>query len=302
MTTYSAQGTTADQAFVLVDPSMDKQELYVATSRSREETFLYATPEVQGHREEIAPTPDRSAEALPHLAQAAERDRAQLAAHEVALRSRFSGLPSEELVARSEELGIAASREEQAQRQRDQLGERIERVEGRIEGFDRQRERAQELKRPFRKDELARIDRDEGRTHQQLGELRAELRELPVPSGSARRELTVAERVLAERRELAITAARISPPPYIKAELGERPSDPTKRGAWDRGVGEIETYPQRHGVKDRSRAFGGEATRDTDRTRQEQARQQLLQTQRLLGLRQHREKTRALRRGLGLFR
>lgn len=205
-------------------------------------------------------------------------------------------------MARSEELGIAAGREAQAQRERERLGERIERAEGRIEGYDWQRERTQELKRPFRKDELARIDRDESRSHQQLAELRTELRELPVPSGSARQELAVAERVLAERRELAITAARVAPPPYIKAELGERPSDPTKRGAWERGVSEIETYRQRNGVKDRSRAFGGEATRDTDRACQEQARQQLLQTQRLLGFRQHREKTRALRRGLGLFR
>jgi hypothetical protein len=93
VTTYSAQGTTADQAFVMVDPSMDKQELYVAASRSREETFLYATPEIQSHREEIAPTPDRSADALPHIAEAAERGRARLAAHDAALRSQFSGLP-----------------------------------------------------------------------------------------------------------------------------------------------------------------------------------------------------------------
>ncbi|HKB50389.1 MAG TPA: hypothetical protein VKC63_03045 [Solirubrobacterales bacterium] len=93
VTTYSAQGTTDDTAFVMVDPSMDKQELYVAASRSRDETFLYATPEIQSHREEIAPMPDRSADALPHIAAAAERDRAQLAAHDAALRSQFSGLP-----------------------------------------------------------------------------------------------------------------------------------------------------------------------------------------------------------------
>ena len=55
VTTYSAQGATVDRAFVMADPSMDKQELYVAASRSREETYLYATPEIQAHREEIAP-------------------------------------------------------------------------------------------------------------------------------------------------------------------------------------------------------------------------------------------------------
>ena len=104
VTTYSAQGATVDRAFVMADPSMDKQELYVAISRAREETYLYATPEVQVQREEIAPASVYLREGIPHVAEAAERDRAQLAAHEVALRSRFSGLPTEQLVARREGL------------------------------------------------------------------------------------------------------------------------------------------------------------------------------------------------------
>jgi conjugative relaxase-like TrwC/TraI family protein len=302
VTTYSAQGTTADTAFVMVDPSMDKQELYVAASRSREETFLYATPEVQSHREEIAPMPDRSADALPHIAAAAERDRAQLAAHDAALRSQFSGLPTEELIARSDDLGVAANHEAKAERQLGDLRERIESAERQIERYDAQRERMQELKRRFRKDELARIDRDEARSQERLVGLEAEARELPVPSGSARQELAVADRVLAERRELAITAARISAPTYITKELGERPADPNKRWHWDRGVADIEHYRQRNGVKDRSRAFGPESKRSTERARQEQARRQLMETQRVLGLGQHKAKARALRRGLGLFR
>jgi len=175
MTTYSAQGTTADQAFVMVDPSMDKQELYVAASRTRGETFIYATPEIQSHREEIAPMPDRSRDALPHIAEAAQRDRAQLAAHDVALRSQFSGLPTEELVARSEVLRIAANSEAKVERQLRDLRERIERAERQIERYDTQRERAQELKRRFRKDELARIDRDEARSLQRIADLKAEV-------------------------------------------------------------------------------------------------------------------------------
>jgi hypothetical protein len=302
VTTYSAQGTTADTAFVMVDPSMDKQELYVAASRSREETFLYATPEVQSHREEIAPMPDRSADALPHIAAAAERDRAQLAAHDAALRSQFSGLPTEELIARSDDLGIAANHEAKAERQLGNLRERIESAERQIERYDAQRERTQELKRRFRKEELARIDRDEARSQERLVGLEAEARELPVPSGSARQELAVADRVLAERRELAITAARISAPTYITKELGERPADPNKRWHWDRGVADIEHYRQRNGVKDRSRAFGPESKRSTEHARQEQARRQLMETQRVLGLGQHKAKARALRRELGLFR
>ena len=90
VTTYCAQGTTVDRAYVMADPSMDRQELYVATSRSREETYLYATPEVQAERSEYAPkSPER--DAIAHIAEAAERDRAQTAAHDEALRAELSG-------------------------------------------------------------------------------------------------------------------------------------------------------------------------------------------------------------------
>lgn len=70
-------------------------------------------------------------------------------------------------------------------------------------------------------------------------------------------------------RELAIAAAHIAPPPYVKWELGERSGDPTKRKAWDRGVEEIETYRQRHGVNDPNRALGRERERETLRRIQE---------------------------------
>ena len=65
ITTYSAQGTTVDRAYVAADPSMDKQELYVAASRSREETYLYATPEIQIEREEYAPRSPYLREGIP---------------------------------------------------------------------------------------------------------------------------------------------------------------------------------------------------------------------------------------------
>ena len=298
VTTYSGQGTTADEAFVMVDPSMDKQELYVAASRSRGETFIYATPEIQTLREEIAPVPDRSAEALPHIAQAAERDRSQLAAHDAALRSRFSGLPTEELVARRDELKAPARREAEAERELRYMRERVEKAEHWLERFDTARERAQELKRRPRKSELSRIDGEEARAVRVLDELEAQVRQLPNPSGTARQELAVAERVLAERRELAITAARISPPTYVKNELGERPRDPRKRNAWDWGLEEIETYRQRHGVKDPKRALG----RERDRERQRDALRRIRETQRTLGLGPHAVRERGLGRSLGIGR
>jgi conjugative relaxase-like TrwC/TraI family protein len=302
VTTYSAQGTTVDRAFVMADPSMDKQELYVAASRSREETFIYATPEIQAHREEIAPDSPHLREGIPHIAEAAERDRAQLAAHDEALRSKFSGLPTEELTARRNELWAAADRETVLAERRRGLQERIERGREHINGFESQREAAQGLKRREREVELARIDANEARTHKAMARLEAEAREMPVAGQTARRELAVADQVLAQRRELAILAARVSPSAYVKNELGERPSDPAKRKAWDRGVALIESYRHQNGIKDPNRAFGREVKRGAERARQQAATRRLQEIQRVLGLGQHAARARQLGRGLGIGR
>jgi conjugative relaxase-like TrwC/TraI family protein len=98
-TIYQAQGSTLDSAFVMADPSMTRQEFYVATSRSRGETFLYATPEAQFAREEIAPRSPYLRGGLQHIAEAAERDGSQAAAHDTALRSSLGHLSDGELVA-----------------------------------------------------------------------------------------------------------------------------------------------------------------------------------------------------------
>jgi hypothetical protein len=302
VTTYSARGTTVDRAFVAADPSMDKQELYVAASRSREETFIYATPEIQTHREEIAPESPHLREGIPHIGEAAERDRAQLAAHDEALLSQFSGLPTEELVARRAELWAAADRETVLAERRRGLQERIERFRGHIDGFESQREAAQALPRRERRDELARIDAREARSRRQTAQLEAEMQEMPVAGQAACRELAVADQVLAQRRELAIIAARISPPAYVKNELGERPSDPAKQKAWDRGVSQIERYRQEHGIKDPSKALGREAKRGAERARQEGTWRRIREAQRALGLGQHAAKARQLGRGLSIGR
>jgi hypothetical protein len=94
----------------MAEPSTDKQEMYVATSRTREETHLYATPEIQVERNEFAPAaPER--EPIAHIAEAAARDRAQTAAHDEALRAELAKLPSEELATRHRELAVPARNE-----------------------------------------------------------------------------------------------------------------------------------------------------------------------------------------------
>lgn len=123
---------------------------------------------------------------------------------------------------------------------------------------------------------------------------------MPVVGDAARRELAVADQVLAQRRELTLVAARISPPAYAKAELGERPIDPAKRKTWDRGVSQIERYRQEHGVTDPNRALGREAKRGAERARQEATWRRIREAQRALGLGQHAARARQLGRGLSI--
>jgi ATP-dependent exoDNAse (exonuclease V) alpha subunit len=108
-TVYQAQGATVDSAFVLADPSMGRQEFYVAASRSREETHFYATPEIRAERGEFAP--GERAAGLEHIARAAERDGAQAAAHDAALRGSLDKLSTPELHARRHELAAEAGAE-----------------------------------------------------------------------------------------------------------------------------------------------------------------------------------------------
>lgn len=108
--------------------------------------------------------------------------------------------------------------------------------------------------------------------------------------------------MLAERRNLAITAAHLAPPTYITTGLGERPSNPTKRTAWDRGVASIERYRQEHGVVDRNHALGVEPKQRAERARREAELRRLREVQRHLGREPGKVRTRERRRGLGIAR
>jgi hypothetical protein len=310
VTTYSAQGSTVDQAFVAVDPSMDKQEMYVATSRSREETHLYATPEIQAEREreEIAPTAPHPREDISHIAEAAERDRAQVAAHEVSLRARFEGLPYEQLVERHAELAVAADREKAGQDRHDDLSGRIAEMAERYEQNRAQRrvleddaERmAMVTGRPAeRSQEQARLEFNERHAQRGLERLEGDLAKLPPPSDVARSEFVVADQVLAARERPEIVAARAAPPPYITKELGQRPTDPAKQQVWDRAVGDIQSFRMRNGITDPKRALGREVDRTVQRDRQRQTQSRIREAKRQLGRGEFASRGRSTERGFG---
>jgi len=262
-TTYQAQGATVDTAFVMADPSMDRQEFYVATSRTREQTYLYATPEIQFDRDEFAPRSPHLREGLDHIAEAAERDGAQVSAHDEALRSQFDQLPSDELARRVHELRAEAGAEGHNQEAHQRIDKRLGKEVERLESISAERAAMPEPRRRERRDERAeRAMQEQWLSRQELGarkrieQLRTEGAELPEIRHDARAKAAVAEHVLTERERAAATAARLSPPDYIRRELGERPSDPTKAATWDKAVRGIEGYRLRNGVVDRDNALG----------------------------------------------
>jgi conjugative relaxase-like TrwC/TraI family protein len=298
VTTYCAQGTTVDRAYVMADPSMDKQEFYVATSRSREETYLYATPEIQAQREEYAPRSPYLRTGLEHIAEATQRDGSQTAAHDEARRFEQSELPTPalverraDLVSRGQEEGGKIARLREAAERVEQSRQNVAQAEARIAA-------AESGGRATRK-ELPDLRRSYEWVSEGLANREREMAELPRPQAdqaAMRSELDAIEQVLADRRAPQIAAARIEPPSYIVRELGERPADSVKRESWDSGVRKIESYRQEHGVTDKSRAFG---TRPQERSARKAAERSLRRIQRELGLKRQLARARRAERGIG---
>jgi len=308
-TIYQAQGATLDSAFVMADPSMTREEFYVAASRTSGETFFYATPEVQLAREEIAPPSPYLRDGLAHIAEASERIGAQTAAMDEALRSRYAQMPTDQLVRQLHELRAEIGAEQANQQAHLRHAERVAEHEQIAELLARQRERLPEPRRWERRAERAEregIERDraerEGRMREARDRLEAERRDLPVVGHEARAKGAVIESVLADRERLAAAAARISPRSYIKQELGERPGDPAKAREWDRAVRGIEGYRLRNGVRDRDSALGVKPREHSKAHEHEQAQRRLQQSQRQLHLKRARELhlERSMGRGIGL--
>jgi conjugative relaxase-like TrwC/TraI family protein len=294
-TIYQAQGATLDSAFVMADPSMTKEEFYVATSRARGDTYLYATPEVQLAREEIAPASPYLRSGLEHIAEAAERSGAQTATMDEALRSRFSQLPSDQLATRLRELSSEIGAESQGQQAHRRHAERVRENEQRLEQIAARRDATPEPPRWERwadRAERQRRERDldlrERMAREEAERLQAEARELPDMRHEARAEAAVMESVLADRERLAAAAARISPPDYITRELGERPSDPRKAAEWNKAARGVEGYRLRNGVVDRDSALGPRPKEPAKAHEHDQTQRQTERAQRQLHLQHQR--------------
>ena len=287
-TTYQAQGSTVDRAYVMADPSMDRQEMYVAAPRSRQETWFYATPEIDLERAQYAPVGRR--EGLDHIAAAAERDGAQVSAHDQALRTKLEGLSSPELSRLRHELHAEAGSERSDEDRRRSFAERVAHGEEHLAELDAERRalgveprRGQE--RQEYREALRWVEAREGQVSSTLERLKALEYELPPePRHDARAEVAAIDAVLERRRYLALAAARVSAPDYIVAELGERPAEGPQRVAWDGAVRVIEDYRQRKGIRDRDTALGPEPKDRAARREREQAQGLMRRSQLQLGI------------------
>jgi conjugative relaxase-like TrwC/TraI family protein len=299
-TTYQAQGSTVDRAYVMADPSMDRQELYVAASRSREETWFYATPEIDLERAEFAPV-SGPREDLSHIVAAAERDGAQVSAHDRALRAMLEEMSSPELDRLADELRSEGWAEDRVERQRESLDARIGSAESALGQIEAERQALGNEPRWGRarqehRDALARIEDREARELRELGRHESARLDLPEVGHEARAEVAAIDTILDRRVDMALVAARISPPDHIVAELGQRPAEGWGQVAWDGAAREIEAYRQRNDVRDRDHAFGPEPKEQAARPERERAQQSIRRAQRELGIErvQAVERTRSL--------
>jgi len=297
VTTYCAQGATVDRAYVMVDPSMDKQEMYVAASRTREQTYFYAALEIQAERSEYAPTgPER--DPIAHVGEAAERDRAQTAAHDEALRAELRKLPRRELESRERELEREASQET---RQAGDYTRAQEQAEIAVSAFERarsEREAVEGMGRKERKRELPFAQSQEEMYRHNAEQALEKVRAVEPPTHAARRAHNIARGELAERDARELLAIRLSTPTYVTRELGERPSDPRLARAWDRGVTAIQGYRREREITDTMSALGERPKTGIDRAAQRRVRE----VQRRLGLQQQLDRLESIERDIGFGR
>lgn len=114
---------------------------------------------------------------------------------------------------------------------------------------------------------------------------------------AARAERAVIDQAIAERIAARMAAVRLDPPRYITAELGERPTDPARREAWESAARGIETWRMEHGIRDGDTALGHGREAGGDRRSRELAEQAIRRARRELGLEQVRARERAIEMG-----
>jgi hypothetical protein len=274
---------------------LSKEDAYVALTRAREATELYALSREPIERAEFAPTGDERTVELDDFGRELERSEEGALAIDEHVRGALERRSTVDLVAeleRHERERVDPSRR-RAQALRTDLAE----TEARLAELSEEVERL-----PRRGRERSWAVTVYNHTAERAERLRAEERKLPAPSrtapASSKRVASIG-RELSERRRVTVEVAIATEPAYVTDALGRRPEALRDRLAWERVVERLETLRQRLGVKDRERGLGG-SPRDLDRRRCWREAERELESLRRRFV--ERSATRACARGMGIER
>ncbi len=142
------------------------------------------------------------------------------------------------------------------------------------------REEAQDVRTElsFREAEVRRWEDRGARLGDRRRELEADAANRTAGLTSRRSDLASREilvQATSRRERVLVRAAEVSPPSYLVAELGPRPSAPIERAAWRQAALAVESYRERWGVGDCQLALGERPTSPSQHLEWDSARQQL---------------------------
>jgi conjugative relaxase-like TrwC/TraI family protein len=283
LTTYAAQGKTFEEAFVLLDPGISREDFVVAISRARGQTVAYGVAAIELSDADLGPGRREIIDPLHELRQGAERVAGEYAAVEVDARKRLESLGAVELARRRAELERALAEAGAPSPAAERLGALDQRIAGakiRLEALAAERAGASDQPASGR---IAGVERQGAA---QLGRLEVERQELaravaaePVPKArmsDARLELRLVEERMVHLRRMQVAAEKLSATRPILEALGPYPKEPYLARAWDDGADLIHGYRLRYGVTAPDGDPLGPRSGDATRRRERQAAQERL--------------------------
>jgi conjugative relaxase-like TrwC/TraI family protein len=284
LTTYAAQGKTFEEAFVLLDPGISREDFLVAISRARGETTAYGVAAIELTDEHLGPGKREIVDPLHDLRHGAERVAGEYPAVEVDARKRIEALGPVELArkrAESERALAEAGGPSPAAERLAALDRRIAAGRTRLDALAAERSAEPD---PQAVGRIARLERQGA---SQLGRLEAErdglAREAAAEqpprarASEARLELRLVEERMVQLRRMQVAAEKLSATGPIQEALGPYPGDPRLARHWDDGADLIHAYRFRYGITSPDGDPLGPRSGDADRRRERQAAQQRLE-------------------------
>jgi len=284
LTTYAAQGKTFEEAFVLLDPGISREDFLVAISRARGQTVAYGVAAEELTDADLGPGTREVVDPLHDLRRGAERVASEYAAVEVDARKRLEALAPVELARRRAELErtlAEAGGPSPAAARLHALDERIATTKARLDELASERVAAS-----ADREAIGRIARVERQGASVLSGLEAERVDLareaagePAPAARAaemRLELRLVEERMLHLRRMQVAADKLTPTRPILEALGPFPKDPNRAREWNDGADLIQGFRLRYGITSQDGDPLGPRSGDATRRRERREAQQRL--------------------------